>query len=204
MYNITHSTVYKNTEKFIRDNSTEWRKTTPNIDYENPFCRMAYLYMNVAIHSYLITTVFDIHASILKGAFSQNDVIKIGAFGGGPGSELLGTINFLEKNQKILGELSIDFLLIDTVREWDESWHSLKQGVDNYFRKKHGSNWRKWPILVNRSFLPLDATKVSDYSNFPTRFSDIDIYIFSYITSELKGETDNFSEVIDFLSAHSK
>lgn len=203
-HGIDRLEVFERTEAFIRENSEKWRDPHPNIDYENPFCRMAYIYMNVAVHAHLVEraiTAFPQIERVLRGKIDAHDELRVCALGGGPGSELLGLVGYLE-GLKFRGRTAyLDFLLIDRIKEWDESWHALKHSVDKQLAIKFGRDRSTWPVSVSRSFLPLDVTSVADFENFVTRFGGTDIFILSYLVSELKTSVVDFEEVLHLLVA---
>ena len=173
----------------------------PAIQYEDPFCRMAYLYMNVAIHASLVEhslRSFRKIVPLFKEKIAQGQEIRICALGGGPGSELLGVVRFIE-SLKLAQPAYLDFTLVDRVKEWDESWHALKKGVDDQLQKEYGPNRSKWPAVISRSFLPLNVTAAGDFRDFAIRFNGIDIFIFCYLVSELKEYVRGFEETLQLL-----
>lgn len=201
---IQRAKVYELTQKFIEQNSEEWKNNTPAINYRNPYCRMAYIYMNVAVHSHLIKTSFIRNKATILESFETNKKYTISSFGGGPGSELIGVVSFLVENAQTILGTSLDFLLVDKVAEWDDSWHALKDGIDDYLESTWGKEWRRWPFIISRSFLPLDVTLVDDFVNFGTRFRNTNLFLFSYICSELKAKENEFRAVVEYLTRQAR
>lgn len=178
--NLSRAQAFEKAESFIRDNSERWRLPDPGIKYEDPFCRMAYLYMNVAIHAVLVERALETFSPIkqmIREKIAKGDELKVCALGGGPGSELLGLTRFIENFGFTNGTSSIDFILVDRIKEWDESWHSLKQGVDEQLRSQYGTSKNRWPVIISRSFLPLDVTSPKDFRDFAVR-STMLIYLY--------------------------
>src|SRR5262245_60789046 len=92
-YGITEAEALERTQRFIRDNSEKWRVEDPSINYNDPFCRMAYLYMNVAVHATLVEQAFSSYPDIkllIENRVTSGSDLQICVLGGGPGSELLG------------------------------------------------------------------------------------------------------------------
>jgi hypothetical protein len=118
---------------------------------------------------------------------------------GGPGSELLGVVKFIERLCQNGGSIELDFALVDSIPEWSETWKSLLKGLEDTFRVEYGNDRQNWPIRVHRSFLPLDLTKVKDFRQYATMFNDIDIFIFNYTVSEVAAYKDAFQEVFNYL-----
>lgn len=200
---ITRESIYAKTQDFILLNSAEWKKENPQIDYSDPYCRLAYVYMNVGIHSYLVDkalTRFSPIRNLITAQLSTSRALNVCALGGGPGSELLGLASFVERLNKTERPLFVDFLLVDLIKEWDESWQSLKEGVHGYMRAHNGHDRMNWPLIVSRSFLPVSAIEVDDFSQLPTRFHGTELYIFSYLVSELKPSLQSFEEVVGHLT----
>jgi len=199
---LSKEEAFTRTEEFIRDNSERWRLPNPQINYEDPFCRMAYLYMNVAVHAGLvekgISQFGEKFEPFLRLKAEMGEELHVCAIGGGPGSELLGVVRYIE-NLKLKKPVFLDFLLIDKIKEWDESWHALKQGVDLQLKETYGQDRHEWATLISKSFLPLDATKSSDFEHFATRFNSINLFMFCYMVSEIKENFANFSKVINLL-----
>ncbi len=201
-FGLTKQEAFEKAELFIKENSKRWRLPNPEIEYEDPFCRMAYLYMNVAVHATLVEQAIDSFNEverIIDSKIISGDELRICALGGGPGSELLGVVRYIEKHYQAKNTAYLDFLLVDRIKEWDESWHALKTGVDQQLKNEYGKNRNQWPVSVSRSFLPLDVTAVSDFKNFATRFNGTDIFFLCYIVSELKAFTPEFEKVISLL-----
>lgn len=200
---ITRESIYATTQEFIVSNSAEWKKKNPQIDYSDPYCRLAYMYMNVGIHAHLVEEAlahFSSVAELIAERLSSGKSLNVCALGGGPGSELVGLASFVEGINQTERPLFVEFLLVDLVKEWDESWQSLKEGVDSHMRAQNGGDRMNWPLIVSRSFLPVSAIDVDDFSQLPTRFHGTDIYIFSYLVSELKSSLHRFEEVMNYLT----
>lgn len=200
-YGISEAEAFAKVQGFIVDNSERWRQADPNINYEDPFCRMAYLYMNVAVHASLVEQALRHYPEIrqsVEETVSRGSEIQIGVLGGGPGSELLGIVRYIE-SLKLRITVHLDLVLVDRIKEWDESWHALKTGIDDELKRMYGDNRGNWPVSISRSFLPLDITSEQDFAHFATRFSKIDIFLATYLVSELKTSVERLSKVFEFL-----
>jgi CheY-like chemotaxis protein len=126
------------------------------------------------------------------------------AMGGGPGAELLGFSDFVCRKNFSNTPIIIDFLLVDRVAEWDETWHILKSSVDRSLLEQYGKDRQQWPVFTSRSFLPMSLTDPDQFSHFSVRFRDVRIYILSYVVSELLHLVTNLADVIDYLSSISQ
>jgi len=198
---LERNEVFSRVSSFIDENSEEWRKEEPDIDYGNPFCRLAYLYINVPVHAELIKRAFANFSELWSEISNRDDLGNLGvcAMGGGPGAELLGFSRFVSSRDFSDSPVIADFLLIDRVAEWDETWHVLKRSIDRSFYEQFGSDRQNWPLFASRSFLPLSLTDSQDFSFFSARFKRVRIYILSYVVSELLRSKEDLEGVIEYL-----
>lgn len=206
IYGISEGEAFSRVQAFIEDNSERWRLEDPNINYEDPFCRMAYLYMNVAVHASLVEEALAFYPQVktlVQERVAAGQDIQIAITGGGPGSELLGIVRYIETLR--LGQPAhLDLVLVDRIREWDESWHALKTGIDEELKSEYGDNRAAWPVTISRSFLPLDMTNDQDFTYFATRFRSIDFFLVTYLVSELKGSRTELAGVIRTLMSRAR
>lgn len=189
-------------EHFVRENARKWREDDPAIDYADPFCRLAYLYRNVPVHAALIERSlgqFPATGALIRTCKTAGVPLRVLVLGGGPGSELIGLVRFVQSMQLPGGPLSIDMTLLDRVREWDESWHALKQGIDQRLANETGGGHATWPVVIDRSFLPLDLTSPAEFGSFATRFAGVQLVLVSYAVSELLAKTDDLQRVLAVL-----
>jgi hypothetical protein len=202
VYGISNDDAFQRVEAFIKENSGSWRLPDPAIKYEDPICRMAYMYMNVAVHARLVEHAIAAFPQLVQTIRQKTDYgeeLRVCALGGGPGSELLGLVRYIQRMGVAARTTFVDFTLVDLVKEWDESWHALKIGVDLQLKDEYGPDRSRWPIQVSRSFLPLDATSATSFANFATRFNDTDLFLVCYLASELKSQARQFADVLDLL-----
>ena len=98
VYGITRPQAFDKVQSFISRNSEEWKNPKPDINYSDPFCRLAYIYMNVPVHSHLIERAFFSNPELWKsiGDKSKNqEDLNIWAIVGGPGQNFLVSARFL-------------------------------------------------------------------------------------------------------------
>jgi hypothetical protein len=96
-------------------------ESTPPIDYSSSLTQYAYLYMNVACHANIVCDQLNIPTLGLSDVF-DTDYIKVCCLGGGPGSELLGIMKYLERMRKSCG---LNCVLADRVGEWADAWEDI-------------------------------------------------------------------------------
>jgi hypothetical protein len=164
--------------------------------------------ITLIFHS-LIITIHCAHANLIDNAFYKfpaleqfvvNQIRDVGelqvcSFGGGPGSELLGFVKFIERRRQNTSPIWLNFALIDKVCAWDESWQKLIDGLKSTFREHYDSR-EQWPVAIERSFLSLDLTRIQDFQQFPVRFKDIQIYVLNYVISEIMSYAETFTLVL--------
>ena len=120
---ITRKAAYWIIDEHIKNNSDQWRSgLKPKIPYEDPLCRIAYLYSIVPVNANLVEYVFGADKE-LQNYFDvlqeSKGCIDICAFGGGPGTEMLGLAKRIEKKWRDgqqENQLVLDFLLLDQLR----------------------------------------------------------------------------------------
>lgn len=201
-YKIEENEAISKVKDYLKENSSAYYSDDPKLEYENPLCRIAYVYAYVAAHANLIDNAFYKFENLkdyIKNKIDNNGTLKVCSLGGGPGSELLGFVKFIERERKPDNCIDVNFSLIDNISEWDETWQALANGLDETFKLEYGSSRRDWPVIVHRSFLPLNLCKPDDFQQFIARFSDVDIYVLNHTVSELLGKIKEFKEVFNIL-----
>jgi hypothetical protein len=187
------------------DCSAQWFSgDVPVINYQNPLCRLSYLYTVVPATANLIEDIFtnddELHDHFKKVQKEQGTV-SICAFGGGPGTELLGICKWVETT-KPKEPIFLEYLLLDRVNEWLDSWMALKKQVESRFQKYYGKERQSWPIVVSGMFSAVDIKKPASLVNLGTIF-DQDIYILSYLVSEIFANFEDFRNFAQQIADHS-
>lgn len=168
------------------NNSQQWRSNRiPSIAYADPLCRIAYLYGIVPVNANLLEHAFTQEhelAETLGHIQADSGQIKVCAVGGGPGTELLGMAKWLERTHPN-GRFNLEFLLVDRVNEWAESWLALKRQVNDRLRRRYRGQQPPF-LTVSGNFLAMDAQDVAAIPNYGNIF-DQDLFIFSYLISDI-------------------
>jgi hypothetical protein len=171
----------------LRCFSAEYRAgKKPQNDYPDPLCRLAYLYCYVPANANLCEIAIertDELADFITEKLKDEEELKVCAFGGGPGTELLALAKFLINDRKKIGDCVVTFTLLDEVEEWVESWNLIEGAIRNFLRENFGKP-SSWPFLISKSFVPFDITKMSGYGNLKQLFGQ-DLYILNYVVSEI-------------------
>lgn len=158
----------------------------PQNPYDDPVCRTAYFYRYVPANANLFEIALKRSPDLEKfihDRFEEESELKVCAFGGGPGTELLGLAKYLVYELKKGPPVAISFTLLDHVEEWAETWHILEQEIKGFLRHNFGKP-QNWPFTVNRSFLPFDITSLDRFGNVKQLFGQ-DLYAMNYVVSEI-------------------
>ncbi len=186
-YSVSVEEVYQRIIEEAESNQAEWYSNrVPNLSYDDPVCRLAYLYIvaaaNASTFQYVIESDQDLHNYILEIARKREE-IKICAFGAGPGTELLAMAKFFEQ-QNLGYSVSVDFQLLDKVKEWTNSWYGIREEINNSFRNLYGSNRLNWPIIPSGNFLHCDVTEL-DHIPYLGNVWQHDIFVLNFLLSEV-------------------
>lgn len=174
----------------------EWFNTLPaKVNYSDPMCRFAYLFCHTAANANLcekaIRESADVAQLIIDRANSVGR-LKICAFGGGPGTELLAVAKHLIKTRPDGPHLQVKFDLLDRVDEWIESWKALDGEITRKLEEKYGT-FIKHPFSVSPTVYGKDMTDPHQYVNLPTLF-DQDLFFLNYVVSEISGNHANITQ----------
>jgi hypothetical protein len=166
----------------------EWFGYEPaEIDYGDPLCRFAYLFAHTAANANLCEIAIrespDVCRLIEQRAAEGE--LKVCAFGGGPGTELLALSKHLWKSRPNGPHVQVIFHLLDRVNEWLESWQALDAEIKSVLKAKYGQ-FPKHPFSTCGYFVTNDMTKPHQYVNLPVLFSQ-DLFFFNYAVSEITG-----------------
>lgn len=155
------------------------------IDYSNPITRFAYIYKYVTSHANLVCTIIE-NSDELNIIFDQ-DKVNVACIGGGPGSDFLGILKYLMRNEKTP---KVKFQLCDREKTWAESWSDVDDKVDPTF-------------TISTSYLPLDVTNPLDWRSH-TKYFQSDIFTMIYFMSELSSLRDYANEYFANLFSKAK
>ncbi|WP_414530671.1 hypothetical protein [Nodularia chucula] len=168
-------------------NQAEWYSNrVPNLNYQYPACRLAYLYIVAAANSstfqYVLESDQDLNQYVL-GIAKERHEVKICAFGAGPGTELLAMAKFFAQ-QNLGHSISVDFQLLDRVEEWTSSWYGIRDQINDSFRKLYGTNRSTWPMIPSGNFLACDVTQLDRLPYLGNVWGQ-DVYVINFLLSEV-------------------
>ena len=103
-------------KKHLATMSQEWFSgDTPNIVYGDPLCRFAYLFAHVGANANLCEYAIRHSRSLsefIELTLDRSEELRVCAFGGGPGTELLALSKHLLKSG-LSGPVEISFTLVE-------------------------------------------------------------------------------------------
>jgi hypothetical protein len=102
---------------------------TNRIDYSDPVYRFIYLLTYVTCHADLVCQAIS-SCKELQSLFDAKRV-QITSIGGGPGSELLGILKYLERHEK---NTFLKFNLYDKQTGWNECWDDIEDKLEEELR----------------------------------------------------------------------
>lgn len=137
---------------------------------------------------------------LIKTRCEDEGELKVCAFGGGPGTELLALTKYLTVRRKKGPQVALSFLLVDNVPEWVETWSQLEAQVRKFLKDNFGKI-PSWPLNINKAFMPFDMTDLKKFGNVKQLFGQ-DLYIFNYVVSEIYGaeEIESLQEVVQAMA----
>ena len=139
------------------------------VDYKDPATRFAYVYKYVAAHGDYVVQLLQIAAQRLGKKFPSGTV-RVTCVGGGPGSDIIAVLKFL--NDKADENLKkVVCYLLDREKAWADTWTEIDEKLDS-------------KIALNANFQPLDVTDPTSWES-ERKFLGADIFTLSYFVSEV-------------------
>ena len=173
----------------IGNTAREHRRDEPQIEYNDPLCRLGYLYMHATANATLFEKVLvesgELRQTIRK---ATKGVLNVCSIGGGPGTELLGLSKYFVQRPGTAPH-KIAFTVVDNVPEWADTWLQIAEAVEEEFQAAGIE-----PLSIDKTFLPLDAFASSSYRNYAFQFKKADIVVCNYLFSENKDKLTTSQE----------
>ena len=194
----TVPSIHKQIKKHIDRTTSEYRNNTPDINYEDPLCRLGYLYRHGPANANLFNTVLSESDSLTETIrHSCRRTLNVCAAGGGPGTELLGLAKYLNRRPRLMPR-KVVFSVLANVSEWADTWDSLAEEVEDWF-SSHPRDDEVDPPIVSPAFLTLNVLDPSSYQNYGFKFRKADVVVFNYLFSENKNRLDQAHPALDQL-----
>jgi hypothetical protein len=195
---LTVPEVLAKIKEHIDNTAKEHRKAEPEIEYQDPLCRLGYLYRHATANATLFERVLTESGHLrTKLRESKGGALQICSVGGGPGTELLGLAKYLLRRPQSLPR-KIAFTVLDNVPQWAETWDQLAEAIDEELGKVFAERGEVSPTIVN-SFLQLDVLDQASYKDYLHKFKRTDIVVFNYLFSENKTQLDKATKALRHL-----
>lgn len=193
----------------IDKTSGEYWKDEPNIAYDNPLCRIGYLYRHATANATLFEQALRSSAELQQKLHEADQrTLQVCTVGGGPGTELLAlgkhllprSTSFLRRFRRSTPmPRKIVFTVLDNVPHWAETWQQLAEAVEDTLRSALAGE-RGQPPTIAPTFLPMDVLNGASYRGYAYQFGRADIVIFNYLFSENKTRLDEAQEAVNHLA----
>lgn len=154
-------------------------------DYKKPETRFAYICVYTTAHADMIWQIIR-DSKDLRAVFDK-DYVSITCVGGGPGSEMLGVIKYLEKSER---KCTTSFHLVDGEATWADSWAEIDNIADATNK-------------LSKTFLKVDVTKAEDWESLK-KLTMSDVFIFSWFLSEIFQRKDQAEVFFQHLFSKAK
>jgi hypothetical protein len=201
-HGIAKKEVYAKIQEHLAEMSKQHREDDPTIPYDDPLCRLAYVFKHVGANATLFERAVkesEHVRNVLKARVGAT--LKVCAVGGGPGSELLGLTKFLSRTaapDKYMPK-RIDFVLLDRVPQWGESWDQLAGLCENEL-ETIATEARIAAPAVAPQFHGMDVTDPTSYKSYAWLFSNVDLVVFNYLISENLEHLDDLAKCLSLLA----
>lgn len=156
-----------------------------DIDYSKAVTRFAYVYSYVTCHANLVYQLTS-RSKLLRDLF-KSERVQVACIGGGPGSDLIGLLKFLEERRS---EITLSCMIYDRETAWGETWAGLLEEVDS-------------GVNVLPAFMPFDVVKENTWTKF-RKYLSSDLFTMIYFMSEVYGLKDNADAYFAHLMGYAK
>lgn len=147
-----------------------WDPTFPAIDYAPADTRYAYVYTYVASHADWVYQALCATSEHVGDVLVEKDRLIVSCLGGGPGSELVGLVQYLSERHSDKLKM-VSAYLCDREQAWADCWTEIGAEVEADFN-----------LHVN--FQPLDVTKEESWSK-QKKFLSADLFLCIFFASEI-------------------
>ncbi|RTL24905.1 MAG: hypothetical protein EKK52_00140 [Burkholderiales bacterium] len=162
----------KNRFNYLRASYTKLSDAsrTP-IDYRDPATRFAYVYRYVASHGDYVVQLLTMASAALGGGVFPKGTARVSCIGGGPGSDILAILKYLDDYSAKEAVTKLVIYLLDKEQAWADTWTELDEKLNA-------------GVSLNTNFQPLDVTNPASWT-LQKKFLDADVFTLSYFVSEV-------------------
>lgn len=186
IYKLNADTEIKNRIAYLSSAYNNLNKPTfLPISYKDPATRFAYVFKYVPAHADYIVQILK-NLRVDGPIFTQQD-LRVSCIGGGPGSDLVGILKYLDVYRDKEPVKNVTAYMLDKEQAWADTWTELKIPLN-------------LQVSVHSAFQPFDVTKPDSWQN-QKKFLQADLFTLSYFVSEVKaldvnGALDHFWDTL--------
>jgi hypothetical protein len=137
------------------------------VDYSKPTAQVAYVYRTLPAHADWVFEALKTVPMTMQQLLSRGN-LKVACIGGGPGSDVLGVVKYVENSA--YPRTRLNFVVLDR----EAGWNTPRQALMNTFAGGR----------VRESYQHVDLVDAGKWTSSWT-FSDADIFTFSFLLSEV-------------------
>lgn len=141
------------------------------VDYRDPATRFAYVYKYVAAHGDYIVQALIAGRSANREALFLDQTIRVSCIGGGPGSDIVGILKYLDDYRNYEPVKKVICYLLDREQAWADTWVELDESINA-------------DVALHANFQPLDVARPDSWK-FQRKFLEADLFTLSYFVSEV-------------------
>lgn len=141
------------------------------VNYKNPATRFAYVYKYVASHGDYVLQVLQALRKALGKPIFQPGSLRVTCVGGGPGSDIIGLLKYLDECNDTEKVKKVTCYLLDREQAWADTWTELDDSLSV-------------DLLLHANFQPLDVTSPESWAH-QKKFLQADLFTMSYFVSEV-------------------
>jgi hypothetical protein len=138
---LTREQALKKVSDHLAVMSEQWYAgEAPQIAYDDPLCRWAYVYAQVPALANLFENVIRICAQG-RAEFRRKltgEKVSVLVFGGGPGTELLGLAKYFLISGTRSAQIEVEFNSVDRVAAWIENITLIKDEINKVYAEGFG------------------------------------------------------------------
>lgn len=142
----------------------------PAIDYSGDARRFAYLYKYTVAHADYIMQLIGLTKAIQHVLSRKEGITRVACLGGGPGSDFLGILKWMLKNN--VDGVTLHCELYDKEPAWANTWSDVVPLLGSV------------PFGFSTAFMPMDVTQPATWEHY-RKLDKADLYTLSYFVSEV-------------------
>jgi hypothetical protein len=141
------------------------------VEYRDPAIRFAYVYKYVAAHGDYIVRILEDLRDEYGAAIFDDKVLRVSCIGGGPGSDIIAILKYLDEYEGDEPVQKVICYLLDREQAWADAWTELDESLGV-------------KVALNANFQPLNVMDPNSWQS-QKKFLQADLFTMSYFVSEV-------------------